>query len=92
MRKLLFAFILSFTLLTTGCTIVNTRVMEIPGSDCKRVVLTIEEEIGEGQIIRREEAVILCWNDNIGEWEVIDPRKLPPVGQAIHTLMSMVGL
>lgn len=56
-------------LLVAGCQVVGTRVMDIPGSPCKRVVIKIEEEIGDGKIRRREEAVIICPGD--AEWETL---------------------
>lgn len=55
-------------------------------------MLTIEEEVGEGQVIRREEAVILCYNDIIGEWEIVENGNAGPMANAVDTILSLVGL
>lgn len=66
--------------------------MDILGSECKRVVLTIEEEVSPGLVVRREEAVIACLN-NEGEWEVISNKPHPPVvPQLVNAVLSAVGL
>ena len=88
-RTLILCAVIAGLLFSAGCAVVNTRVMDIPGSPCKRVVLVIEEEVSPGHVVRREEAVIICPGDE--GWEKIAGNSVSAAVSAVKAAVSLLG-